>query len=144
MKKQLLILLCFCISFSLFGCESDLEKTDEYAVPFVEAMLLRDEDGMKEYLHPDYIEKALPDDSFYDDLAKNHFFTEGNSLTQLTAIDKKRIEDTEIDGKLMECNYRIVSNEAYYDVNLIFLDNDNGYGIIAVSMTICLEPELYT
>ncbi len=144
MKKQLLILLCFCLLFSLFGCKSDLEKTDEYAVPFVEAMLLRDEDGMKEYLHPDYIEKALPDDGFYDDLAKNHFFTEGNGLTQLTAMDKKRIEDTEIDGKLLECNYRIVSNEAYYDVNLVFLDNDNGYGIIAVSMTICLEPELYT
>ncbi len=143
MKKAFVFLVCFILMLSLFGCNSDLKRSDELAVPFIKALLLRDEDGMKEYIHPDYIEEALPNDEFYTRLEKEHFFTIGNDLTYLTAVSKQDINNTEIDGKLLNCVYLIMSNEAYYDVNMIVLDNDNGYGVIAVSVNLNTDPNLY-
>ena len=143
MKKVFLILVCFALVFSLFGCNRDLKRSDELAVPFIKALLLRDEDGMKEYIHPDYIDEALPNDEFYTRLENEHFFTIGNDLTYLTAVSKQDINNTEIDGKLLNCVYLIMSNEAYYDVNMIVLDNDNGYEVIAVSVNLNTDPNLY-
>ena len=143
MKRLISLLISVITVFSLFGCNSDLEKSDELAVPFVEALLLRDEDAMKEYIHPDYLEEAVPDDTFYQRLEKEHFFKIGNPLTQLTAIEKERVKETELDGDLLKCSYVIVCSELYYDVVLMILDNDNGYGIIAVSMNMNTNPEMY-
>lgn len=143
MKKSALILICFSLIISLFGCNSDMERTDELAVPFVEAMLKGDENGMKNYIHPDYTESAMPDEDFYSNLESNHFFTMGNDLTMLTAIGKNYVEDTEIEGELIQCLYVIMSNELYYNVELMILDNDNGYGVIAVSVSLNTEPRLY-
>ncbi len=143
MKKAFLFLLCGIILFSFCSCNSALKRSDELAVPFIKALLLRDDDGMKEYIHPDYTEDALPDDEFYEHLEKEHFFTIGNELTYLTAVSKQNIENTEIQGELLNCVYLIMSNEAYYDVNLLILDNDNGYGVIAVSVNLNADPSLY-
>ena len=143
MKRIFLILLCISLTLSLFGCNSAQKKSDELAVPFVKALLLRDEEAMKQYLHPDYMETALPNDDFYKTLEEKHFFSLGNDLTYLTATNKQEIENTEIDGYLLQCDYLIMSNEVYYDVGLIILDNDSGYGVIAVSMNFSTNPELY-
>lgn len=143
MKKALLFLLCGIILFSFCSCNSALKRSDELAVPFIKALLLRDNEGMAEYIHPDYTDEALPDDAFYTRLEKEHFFTIGNELTYLTAVSKQNVENTEIKGKLLNCVYLIMSNEAYYDVNLLVLDNDNGYGVIAVSVSLNTDPSLY-
>ena len=143
MKRSISILLCCIIMLSLCSCNSALKRSDELAVPFVKAFLLRDEAGMKEFIHPDYIDEALPDDEFYSRLEKDHFFTIGNDLTYLTAVSKQNIENTEIQGELLNCVYLIMSNEAYYDVNLVILDNDKGYGVIAVSVNLNTNPLLY-
>ncbi|MBE6692777.1 MAG: hypothetical protein E7586_05610 [Ruminococcaceae bacterium] len=143
MKKALLFLLCGIILFSFCSCNSALKRSDELAVPFIKALLLRDNEGMAEYIHPDYTDEALPDDEFYSRLEKEHFFTIGNELTYLTAVSKQNVENTEIKGKLLNCVYLIMSNEAYYDVNLLVLDNDNGYGVIAVSVSLNTDPSLY-
>ncbi len=143
MKKTLIFLLCGIIIFSFCSCNSALKRSDELAVPFVKALLLRDNEGMKEYIHPDYTREALPNDEFYSRLEKDHFFTIGNELTYLTAVSKQNIENTEIKGELLNCVYLIMSNEVYYDVNLVILDNDNGYGVIAVSVNLNTDPSLY-
>lgn len=143
MKKFLLVLMCFCLLMPIFGCDSALKKSDELAVPFIEALLLRDEAQMKNYIHPDYTETALPDDEFYQRLTDNHFFKVGNKLTHLTAMDKQTVKDESVEGDLLKCNYIIVCSEVYYDVNLVILDNDKGYGVIAVSMNLNTNPELY-
>ncbi len=134
MKKVLSFILVIITLFSLVSCNSDNKKTDEIALPFIKAMLLRDNDEMSNYLHPDYKESALPNDDFYTDLSKNHFLTVGNQLDGLNAIDKKYINDTSFQGQLMECDYLIRTNELLYDVKLMILENDKGYGIVAVSM----------
>ena len=136
-------MLSISIAFTLFGCNSAQKKSDELAVPFVKALLLDNQEAMKEYIHPDYMEKALPDGEFYKTLEEKHFFSKGNDLTYLTAVNKQEIENAEVDGYLLQCDYRIMSNEVYYDVSLMILDNDGGYGVIAVSMNLSTDPELY-
>lgn len=143
MKRVLILTLAFLILFSFAGCSDDNSKTDEIAVPFVKAMLLRDNGGMSDYLHPDYKESALPDDKFYDSLSENHFFSAGNELDGLTAVDKNYVTDTGVDGTLMKCNYLIRTNELLYDVELMILENDNGYGIVAVSMKMNTEIDYF-
>ncbi len=134
MKKYILVLISLLLAFSLFGCNSDNEKTDEIAVPFVKALLLKDYSAMEAYIHPDYKETALPNEEFYNNLSKNHFFTAGNELDALEAVDKNYINDTSFEGTLMKCDYLIRSNELLYDVELMILENESGYGIVAVSM----------
>ena len=139
MKRFLAFILTITLLFSLVSCGGDNQKADETAYPFIEAMLVRNNDAMKQYLHPDYIETALPNDIFYKSLEDNHFFTVGHSLDALEASGKKNVEDTSFDGSLMQCIYLIRSNELFYDVTLMILDNENGYGIVAVSVSLNTE-----
>lgn len=134
MKRVFSFILIITMLFSLVACNNDNERTDEIALPFIKAMLLRDNGEMSNYLHPDYKESALPDDDFYKNLSENHFLTVGNQLDALNAMDKKYVTDTSFDGQLMECDYLIRTNELLYDVKLMILENDNGYGVVAVSM----------
>ncbi len=143
MKKLISFTLTILLIFSLSGCNKDNQKADECAASFVEAMLLRDEKAMTEYAHPDYIEEAIPDDDFYIELEKNHFFTLGNELTAISAMEKSYVNDTSIDGTLMECIYVVRTNELFYDVELMILDNDKGYGVIAISAKLNTNPEFY-
>ncbi len=146
MKRLFLLILSFVLAFSLCGCgesTDELEKTDELAVPFTEALLLGDTEKMKEYIHPDYMESALPDEEFYAYLAENHFFSLGNKLTSLSATAKTYINETSMEGTLLDCAYLIMTNELYYDLSLMILDNERGYGVIAVSMNLNTNVDLY-
>ncbi len=143
MKKIISLTLILVFIFSLAGCNKDNQKADECAANFVEAMLLRNEKAMKEFAHPDYLKEAIPNDAFYEELQKNHFFTIGKELTAISAIEKNYINDTSIDGTLMECIYVVRTNELFYDVELMILENDNGYGVIAISAKLNTNPELY-
>lgn len=143
MKRFVSVLICFLIVLPLCGCDSQLKKTDEAALPFVKAMLNRDVEGMKTYLHPDYIETALPDDAFYKELTDKHFFAIGNELTSLTAVGKNYVTETDIEGDLIQCQYVIMTNELYYNVELMMLENETGFGIIAVSAELNTTPDLY-
>ncbi len=143
MKKLISLTLIIILAFSFTGCNKDNQKADECAAKFVEAMLLRDEKAMKEYAHPDYIEKAIPNDDFYNELEENHFFTLGKELTAISAMEKNYVNDTDIEGTLMECVYVVRTNELFYDVELMILENDNGYGVIAISARLNTNPELY-
>lgn len=143
MKRFLTVVLAIIMLFALVSCGGDNQKADETAYPFIEAMLLRDNDAMKQYLHPDYVDTALPNDDFYKSLEENHFFTIGHKLDALEASGKKNVEDTSFEGSLMQCIYLIRSNELFYDVTLMILDNENGYGIVAVSVELNTEALYY-
>lgn len=143
MKKILVLLTAFTILFCFTSCGGDNQKADETAYPFIEAMLERNDENMKQYLHPDYVETALPNDDFYKSLENAHFFSVGNTLDALEAAGKKNVEDTSFEGNLMQCSYLIRSNELFYDVTLMMLDNESGYGIVAVSVELNTEALYY-
>lgn len=124
----------------LCACTESYERADEYANKFITALLLRDEEAMKQYLHPDYASESLPDDKFYETLEKQ-FLTIGHPLTNLSGVGKSKIKD--MDEDMMRCTYIARVNELFYTVELIILDNDNGYGIVSVAMVLNTELDYY-
>lgn len=140
MKRTVsIVLILLTLSVIFCGCaDKNVKKADETASAFLEALLLRNEEGMKQYIHPDYTEKALPDDEFYKSL-EEQFLPVGNKLDALEAGEKNYVENTDIDGTVLQCKYIIRANELFYNVELMIVDNDNGYGVAAVSMEINLD-----
>lgn len=137
MKKTIAILLI--LPLVLCACGSkEFERADEISADFIAALLLRDESVMKELLHPDHAATALPDDEFYERL-EDQYLPVGNELSALEAGTKNYVENTSLEGTVLQCNYIVRANELFYDAEIIILDNDNGYGIVAVSMELNLE-----
>lgn len=139
MKKFLLLLLSLIFLLQLCACTQSYEKADEHAKKFITALLIRDEAAMKQYIHPDHIESTLPDDRFYETL-KKQFLTVGHPLTSLSGVSKAKIRDMD---DSMKCIYIARVNELFYTVELIILDNKNGYGIVSVAMTLNTELDYY-
>ena len=88
---------------------------------------------MKKLIHPDFTDTAMPTDDFYKSLEDEHYFTIGNSLTAIEGTINY-IENTALEGTVMSCNYVIRTNELFYNVDLIIVDNENGYGVVSVNM----------
>lgn len=134
MKKafSLILVLTFLLSFAACG-NAETEQANELATDFIEALLLRDEDAMKKLVHPDYTDEAIPSDDFYKSLEEDHYFTVGNTLTAIEGTINY-IEKTDIEGTVMSCNYVVRTNELFYNVDLVIVDNDNGYGVVSVNM----------
>ena len=129
--------------FSLTACTAQYEKADKYANNFISALCLGDEAKMKEYTHPDYTEQAIPDEAFYETLA-TQFFTVGNEMTALNGVGKAELENADaFDGETMKCTYVARVNELFYTVELITLENDNGYGIVSVAMVLNTDLDYY-
>ncbi|MBR5285885.1 MAG: hypothetical protein IKU30_03210 [Clostridia bacterium] len=129
--------------FSLTACTAQYEKADKYANNFISALCLGDEAKMKEYTHPDYTEQAIPDEAFYETLA-TQFFTVGNEMTALNGVGKAEFENADaFDGETMKCTYVARVNELFYTVELITLENDNGYGIVSVAMVLNTDLDYY-
>lgn len=143
MKKIFSLFLALLTVFSFCACESDYKKADEAAVGFITALLLRDEERMKQYLHPDYTDSALPDDEFYKELEENAYFSVGNTLDGLDSTMKTYLDDEALDGTALECCYVARSNEVFYNFELIVLENDNGYGIVSVAAALNRDPNYY-
>ncbi len=140
MKKHIaLVLLLAVISALACGCANgEFKKADDTAAGYIEALLVRNEDGMKNYIHPDYTSDAIPNDEFYKSL-EEQFLPIGNNLDALESGEKNYVENTDIEGTVLQCKYIIRANELFYNVELMIVDNDNGYGVAAVSMEINLD-----
>ncbi len=139
MKRFLIVLIALALLLPLASCTESYEAADEYANKFITALLIRDEAEMKKYLHPDHTETAMPDDAFYQTL-ENQYLTVGHPLTNLSGVGKAKIKD--MDGAL-RCSYIARVNELFYTVELIILDNENGYGIVSVAMVLNTELDYY-
>lgn len=142
-KKIIAVVMAALTLFSFCSCTGEYEKADDYAKGFISALCLRDEESMKKYAHPDHIEQAIPDDSFYETLS-TQFFTVGNEMTALNGVGKAEIEDNlSMDGEVKKCTYVARVNELFYTVELIVLENDRGYGIVSVAMVLNTELDYY-
>lgn len=142
-RKIIAVLFAAVMIFSLCACTEQYEKADDYAKGFISALCLRNVAEMKKYAHPDYTDRAIPDDSFYETLS-TQFFDVGNEMTMLTGVGKADLEDaTQFDGDAMKCTYVAQVNELFYTVELIVLENDNGYGIVSVAMVLNTELDYY-
>lgn len=142
MKKILAALLAPILLFTFCACTGSYEQADEYAKKFISALCLRDEAAMQSCVHPDYTDTALPNDEFYKTL-ETQYFTVGNEMTALNGVGKAKIEDMDFDGDTLKCTYVARINELFYTVELIVLDNDNGYGIVSVAMVLNTELDYY-
>ena len=139
MKRFLLFIVIFCFALTLVSCGKDYQRADELSEKFITALLIRDEDAMKEYIHPDYIEKALPDDAFYKSL-ETQFLTVGHPLTNLNVVGKAKVEGM---NNALKCTYVARVNELFYTVELIIVDDENGYGVVSTAMTLNTEIDYY-
>lgn len=139
MKRIICLILTLLFAFSFTACTESYEKADEYAKNYITALLIRDEDGMKKYIHPDYTSQAIPDDKFYQTL-EQQFLTVGHPLTNLSGVGKAKIDDM---PDALRCTYVARVNELFYTVELIILDDDNGYGIVSVAMVLNTELDYY-
>lgn len=142
MKKIIMLLLAACLCLSLCACGIDTEAADNCALGFINGMLARDEEKMKRSIHPDHIESALPGEAFYEKL-EYYSIAEGAELSGIDDAGKSYSDDTGLDGRVIKCNYVARINELFYNINLVILDNDNGYGVVAVSLEFCTDPRYY-
>ncbi len=142
MKRFLTIILAILTIFCFCACDTKSERADELSLAFIRALALRDEAEMEKYLHPDYIDKAMPNDEFYKNL-EEQFFTAGNPLDGLDAISKGKAEGIDFDGDAMKCTYVARINELFYTVELIILDNDSGYGIVSIAVVLNTDTKYY-
>ena len=138
MKKIIALFLIFITLLSLGACAKEFEKADELSAKYIEALLLRDEEEMAKYVHPDHKSDAIPNDEFYTNLEEQKLPV-GVELTALEAGTKNYVNDTALEGTVLQCNYILRANELFYSVELIILENDNGYGVVAVKMELNLE-----
>ena len=79
---------------------------------------------------------------FYKNL-EEQFFTVGHTLDGLDAISKGKAEGVDFDGDAMKCSYVARINELFYTVELIILDNDNGYGIVSLAVVLNTDTKYY-
>ncbi|MBQ3231090.1 MAG: hypothetical protein IJO64_02430 [Clostridia bacterium] len=142
MKKTALILLALCFCLSLCACGIDTDAADDCALGFINGMLARDEEKMKRNIHPDHIESALPNDEFYK-MLENYNIAVGTELGGIDVAGKSYADDTELEGRVIKCRYVARIDELFYNVDLVILDNDNGYGIVAASLEFCTDPRYY-
>lgn len=142
MKRIIPLILSVCLCLLLCACGIDTDAADNCAIGFINGMLARDEEKMKKSLHPDHIESALPDEDFYKKL-EYYNISEGTELSGIDDAGKSYSDDTELDGRVIKCNYVARINELFYNINLVILDNDNGYGVVAVSLEFCTDPRYY-
>lgn len=142
MKRFFVILIAFLTLLGFCACDTKSEKADELSLSFIRALALRDEAEMEKYLHPDHKTEAMPNDEFYKNL-EEQFFTVGHTLDGLDAISKGKAEGLDFDGDAMKCSYVARINELFYTVELIILDNDNGYGIVSVAVVLNTDTKYY-
>ena len=141
MKRFFIALIVIITIFSLCACtQNDHSRADEHSRKFISALLLRDEDAMRGYIHPDYVDVAMPNDEFYETLEKQ-YLTVGHELTNLSAVGKAEIND--MDGDALKCTYIARVNELFYTVELIIIDNENGYGVVSAAMVLNIELDYY-
>ncbi len=139
MKRFLATVLALSSLILFASCGKDYQRADELATNFISALLLRDETAMLEYIHPDHVEEAMPNDEFYETL-ETQFLTVGHELTNLSGVGKAKIEGM---SNTMRCTYIARVNELFYTVELIILDDKNGYGVVSTVMMLNTELDYY-
>ncbi len=139
MKRFLAILLALISVILLTSCGNDYQRADELSTKFISALLIRDETAMLEYIHPEHVDSALPDDAFYETLEKQ-FLTVGHELTNLNGVEKSKIEGMD---NALRCTYVARVNELFYTVELIIVDDENGYGVVSTVMMLNTELDYY-
>ncbi len=142
MKKFLVISISLIMILLLCSCEGRFERADETSKGFISAMLLRDEEAMRDFVHPDHKDTAIPDDRFYETL-EEQYFEIGHELTALDSVTKNYVDDTSLDGTVLECGYVARVNELFYSIDIMILENDNGYGVISVAATLNTNADYY-
>lgn len=149
MKKQnilktasAVILVCvLCAAFS--GCEHiDIERADKCAVDFITGFLNGDEELIKTTLHPDYTEKAMPDEQFYESLKKIGI-VKGKPFNGLNSEDKRYSDDTDLDGRVLVCDFTADIDYIFYSVEIIILDSKSGYGIVGCDIDFCTDDKYF-
>ena len=139
MKRFLIFALVLCFALSLASCGKTYQRADELAEDFITALLVRDEEAMKKCIHPDYTEKAIPNDAFYQTL-ETQFLTVGHPLTNLNVVAKANVEGM---SNALKCTYVARVNELFYTVELIIIDDENGYGVVSTAMMLNTELDYY-
>ncbi|MBE6683217.1 MAG: hypothetical protein E7595_03580 [Ruminococcaceae bacterium] len=139
MKRLFAFLLAVTFVLPLVSCTDKYLTADEYSRNYLSAFLVRDEEEMKKYIHPDHIESVLPDDEFYKAL-EEQYLTVGHELTNLSGVDKIKLDDP--DGAI-KCTYVARINELFYTVEMIIIDDDNGYGIASFAIVFNNNFEYY-
>ncbi len=142
MKRLFSAVIAVLLVFCTVGCEGKKEKYDTLAKPFIEALLVRDEAGMSELIHPDYRDSAIPNDEFYKSL-ESQYFEVGHTLDGLASIAKTDADLLELEGDAEKCTYVARVNELFYTVDLIILENDNGFGVVSVAILLNTDPQYY-
>lgn len=139
MKRFIAAALLLTLVIFFASCGNDYKYADEFSTKYISALLLRDEAAMLEYIHPDYKEDALPNDEFYETL-ETQFLTVGHELTNLSGVGKSKVEGMK---DALKCTYVARVNELFYTVELIILDNENGYGVVSTVMMLNTELDYY-
>lgn len=139
MKRIICLFITLILVVSLTSCDNSYTRADELAKSYVEAILARDEDKMRECLHPDHADEAMPNDAFYQTL-EDQYLAVGYELTELNTVAKAK---TDIVDNALRCTYVARINELFYTVELIIVDDVNGYGVVSTIMMLNTEIDYY-
>lgn len=139
MKRFICLFILIILVVSLVSCDNGYTRADELAKSYVEAILVRDEAKIRECLHPDYVDEAMPNDAFYQTL-EEQYIDIGFEMTELNTVGKAK---TDIVDNALRCTYVARINELFYTVELIIVDDDNGYGVVSTIMMLNTEIDYY-
>lgn len=139
MMKRICLLLTVISILVFTSCGNNYERADIQAEGYIKALLARDEEAMANYIHPDYLNEAMPNDSFYETL-EAQYLKVGYEMTELNGVGKAKIDGM---GDALRCTYVARINELFYTVELIIVDDDNGYGIVSTIMMLNTELDYY-
>ena len=144
MYRRICIAAAVCLALLLTACGKSFDKrADEAAVEFLNAMLARDGEKLKTLVHPGHTDELTFDDGFYEVLAGIEIY-EGMELNGLDAAGKVYNEnDEDVNGKVYVCAYVAKIDQMFYDISLVFLENDAGFGLIAASAGYCTDESYY-
>ena len=128
-------LLCSC-------ADGNIDKADGMAKQFTESMLARDVQTLSTLTHPDHIDEVVYDDPFFEQL-EFYGLTGGETLEEFYVGSKRYETDESLGGEVYVCDYVALVDQVPYDVMVVFLDNENGFGIIAASVDYCKDVDYY-
>ncbi len=139
MKRVFCLIFAVILVLALVSCDNAYTRADELAKSYIHALLARDEAAMKECLHPDYADEAMPNDAFYETL-EEQYLAVGYEMSELNTVGKAK---TDIVDNALRCTYVARINELFYTVELIIVDDDNGYGVVSTIMMLNTDIEYY-
>ena len=141
MKKCVVAVMAVCLLLLTACSDIDVKRADDTALGYIQALLTGDSKEVSAYTHPVSGGEAIPSEDYYALLSESYFINAGDELVGLDSADKRYSDETELEGRVIVCNYIAYIDSIFYDFVITVLDNEEGYGVVACTVGFCTDEK---